>query len=283
MSSIIQITDTHILPPGEMLYGVTDSAANLRGAIVQINRMRPRPDAVLITGDLVDSPDEASYRHFIELINPLEIPAYVIPGNHDDPQMMLREFADTPYFPTLDDTFQYGIEDLSFRVLALNSHSHGTELPEFGAQRLSWLQDQLERSSEPVLIAIHHPPMTTGIELIDMGGSEWFQGLKSMLCGYPQVKLVICGHCHIDLSGRIGHIPVYMASATSHQLIAARGIDIAPSAVNVSAAPILHQLINDEFLSGSYPWPEDADEKRIDVSSGRSWSELKALMKGSRS
>jgi len=283
MSSIIQITDTHILPPGEMLYGVTDSAANLRGTVTQINRMRPRPDAVLITGDLVEGPDEASYRHFIELIKALEIPAYVIPGNHDDPQMMLREFADTAYFPAIDDTIQYAIEDLSFKVLALNSHSNGTELPEFGEQRLSWLQDQLERSSEPVLIAIHHPPMTTGIELIDMGGSEWFQGLKSMLCGYPQVKLVICGHCHIDLSGRIGHIPVYMASATSHQLIAARGIDIAPSAVNVPAAPILHQLINDEFLSGSYPWPEDADEKRIDVSSGRSWSEMKALMKGSRS
>jgi glyoxylase-like metal-dependent hydrolase (beta-lactamase superfamily II) len=125
--------------------------------------------------------------------------------------------------------------------------------------------------------------MTTGIELIDMGGPEWFQGLKSLLAGYSQVKLIICGHCHIDLSGRIGNIPVYMAGACSHQLVAARGIDVAPSNVNSPAAPVLHELIDGSFLSGGYPWPADVEENRIDSSSGKTWSELKALMMGSRS
>ncbi|NOR19971.1 MAG: phosphodiesterase, partial [Xanthomonadales bacterium] len=67
-ASLVQITDTHILPRGEILYGVTDTAAHLRETISQINRMRPVPDVVLITGDLVESPCEASYQHFIELI-----------------------------------------------------------------------------------------------------------------------------------------------------------------------------------------------------------------------
>jgi 3',5'-cyclic AMP phosphodiesterase CpdA len=283
IASLVQITDTHILPPGELLYGVTDTAAHLRETILQINRMRPEPDLLLITGDLIEGPCEASYQHFIELIKPLEIPVYVIPGNHDDPQMMIKEFADTPYFPTSDDTFQYTIEDSAYRVLALNSHADGTELPEFDEMRLAWLRDQLEQSSTPVLIAIHHPPLTAGIELIDMGGSEWFQGLKFLLQGYPQVRLVICGHCHIDLSGRIGHVPVYMAGGCSHQLIAARGINIAPSTINAPAPVVLHQLIDGDFLSGSYPWPENVDVGRIDISSGVSWAKLKAVMMGSRS
>ena len=283
MASLVQVTDTHILPVGEILYGVTDTALHLRETIVQINRIRPEPDVVLFTGDLVEKPDKAAYQNFIELIKPLEIPAYVIPGNHDDPQIMLGEFANTPYFPTTDETFQYEVENLPFRILALNSYSEGTELPEYCNQRLAWLKDQLDCSSDPVLIAIHHPPMTTGIELIDMGGSDWFQGLKSMLADYSQVRLIICGHCHIDLSGRLGHVPVYMAGACSHQLIAARSIAIAPSSVNRPAPPVLHELINGDFLSGGYPWAADVEEKRIDKSSGKSWATLKAYMMGSRS
>ena len=283
MTALIQLTDTHILPPGEVLYGSVDTALHLKETVEEINRMRPLPDVVLISGDLVDGGDEISYQHFKKLIEPLKVPAYVIPGNHDDLDMMLSAFADTPYFPATDPTFQYVIEDLPFRILALNSHSDGTELPEFNEQRLTWLRQQLEQSDKPVLIAIHHPPMTTGIELIDMGGDEWFQGLKSLLTGFDQVRLIICGHCHTDLSGRIGRVPVYMAAATSHQLIATRGINIAPSTVIAAAAPTLHQFINGDFLSGSNAWPANVEQERIDKISGLSWAALKKAMMGSRS
>ena len=283
MAFLIQITDTHILAPGEVLYNSIDTALHLKETVQKINRMRPLPDVVLITGDLVDRGDQAAYQHFIDLIKPLISPAYVIPGNHDDPQTMLNAFAETPYFPVSDETFQYTIENLPFRILALNSHSEGTELPELSEQRLSWLQHQLGQSDKPVLIAIHHPPMTTGIELIDMGGSEWFQGLKSVLAGTDLARLVICGHCHTDLCGRIGQVPVYMAPATSHQLIASRGSLVAPSTIIAAAAPTLHHFIDGDFLSGSNPWPEDAEDNRIDKKAGLSWDRLKKNMMGSRS
>ena len=106
---LVQITDTHIVPLGELLYGNTDSAAHLAESVRQINAMRPKPDVVMITGDLVENPDPASYQYFIDLISALEIPAYVIPGNHDDPQVMIGAFADTSHFPVSDDTFQYAI------------------------------------------------------------------------------------------------------------------------------------------------------------------------------
>ena len=283
MSLLVQITDTHILPPGELLYGQTDTAAHLRDVVAQINRMSPIPGIVMITGDLVENSNEISYQHFIELIKPLEMPVYVIPGNHDDPQLMLKAFAGTPYFPASDNTFQYVIDDLPFRILALNSHAAGTELPELDSQRLSWLQNQLSESNRPVLIAMHHPPMMTGIEFMDMGGTEWFQGFRSIVDDHSQVKLVICGHCHTDLSGRVGHVPVYMAAATAHQLSADRGVDVAPSTIIAAASPVLHQYLNDSFLSGSYAWPANVDENRIDKTSDLSWNELKKIMKGIRS
>ena len=283
MTLLIQITDTHILPPGELLHGSVDSARHLQETVQSIGRMLPKPDVVMITGDLVERGDEASYRHFIDLISPLEMPVYVIPGNHDDPQVMLESFANTPCFPASEKFFQYVINELPFRIIALNSKCDDSELPEFDASRLSWLENQLSGSDKPTIIALHHPPMTTGIELSDMGGSDWYQGLKSVLASHSQVKLVICGHCHTDLYGRIGQVPVYMASATSHQLIATRGSLVAPAAITQPGTPALHHFIDGEFVSGSNPWPVDVEEHRIDRVSGRSWNDLKTAMMGSRS
>ena len=282
MTFLIQITDTHILPPGELLYGEVDTARHLDETVQSINRMRPLPDAVMITGDLAERGDKAGYRHFMELIKPLKMPVFILPGNHDNPSVMSDVFAATPCFPVSDSTFQYAIEDYPFRILALNSHGDDTELPEFDDQRLAWLAHQLDQSHKPTLIAIHHPPMLTGIELIDMGGSEWYRGFKSLLAEHDQVKLVICGHCHTDLCGRNGTVPVYMAAATAHQLIATRGLHIAPAAVIAAAPPTLHHFVDGGFVSGSNSWPTNVEDDRIDKKSGRSWEDLKKSMKGSR-
>ena len=282
MTLLIQITDTHILPPGEILYDEVDTTLHLAETVQQINRMRPLPDVVMITGDLVEHGDKAGYKHFLELIEPLKMPTYVVPGNHDNPQVMTEVFAGTSYFPTSDSTFQYAVEDMPFRILALNSRSDGTELPAFDEHRLSWLKRELGQSDKPTLIALHHPPMTTGIELIDMGGSEWFQGIKSAVAEANHVKLVICGHCHTDMSGRMGPVPVYMAPATAHQLVATRGLTIAPAAINVAGTPVLHHFIDGDFVSGSNRWPANVDDLRIDKKSGLSWHKLKQSMMGSR-
>ena len=167
MTLLVQITDTHILPPGEVLYGEVDTALHLRQTVSRIQRFRPLPDLVMVTGDLAEKGDEDGYRHFMELLSPLEMPVYVVPGNHDNPALMSRVFADTTYFPATASPFQYAIEDFPVRILALNSRSEGSELPTFNSQRLQWLKNQLERSDKPTLIALHHPPMKTGIELID--------------------------------------------------------------------------------------------------------------------
>lgn len=282
MSFLIHITDTHILPPGEVLYDEVDTASHLRRTVKLINRLRPVPDVVMITGDLVEQANNVSYEHFIELIRPLSMPTYVLPGNHDNPRLMSEVFAATPYFPATSGTFQYAVEDFPFRILALNSRSEGTELPEFDELRLTWLAEQLVQSDKPVLIALHHPPMKTGIELIDMGGSHWYQGLKSLLTEHDNVKLMICGHCHTDLFGHIGQVPVYMAGATAHQLVATRGLNIAPATIVAPAAPTLHHFIDGDFVSGSNLWPENISNARIDKKSGRSWEDLKRSMMGSR-
>ncbi len=280
MTLLVQITDTHIVERGTLLYGMADTARHLAETVSQINAMRPRPDLVLITGDLVEHPGPRTYSHFRDLIAPLDVPVYLMPGNHDDPSVMCEFFTDTNMFPGEPPHFQYAIEGPDFRTLMLNSHFDGSELPNFGPRRLQWLQYELESSSQPTLIAIHHPPMKTGVEFIDMVGEEWYQEIGALLKEHPQAFKVICGHGHFDLTGMIGHVPVQMSGAIAHQLIAGRVIDIAPSFDPMPVPPMLHHWLDGVMISGYYPWPDGVDAERIDKSSNTGWEELKDKMRG---
>jgi len=280
LTFLVQITDTHVVERGTLLYGQADTARHLAETVSEINAMRPLPDGVLITGDLVEHPGPTTYSHFRDLIEPLRMPVFLMPGNHDNPEIMQSYFRDTPMFPAEPPHFQYVIEDFPFRVLMLNSHFDNSELPHFGPRRLQWLEAVLAESDRPALVAIHHPPMKTGIGFIDMVGPDWYRGLGEVLAQHPQVFKIICGHGHLDLQGRLGTVPVQMVGSIAHQLIACRGEDIAPSFDNVRVPPMLHQWLDGELVSGYYPWPDGVDAERIDKSSNMAWDELKNRMRG---
>jgi Icc protein len=280
LTFLVQITDTHVVERGTLLYGQADTARHLAETVSEINAMRPLPDGVLITGDLVEHPGPTTYSHFRDLIEPLRMPVFLMPGNHDDPEIMRTYFRDTPMFPAEPPHFQYVIEDFPFRIVMLNSHFDNSELPHFGPRRLQWLEAVLDASDRPTLIAIHHPPMKTGIGFIDMVGPGWYRGLGEVLARHPQVIKIICGHGHLDLQGRLGAVPVQMVGSIAHQLIACRGEDIAPSFDNVRVPPMLHQWLDGELVSGYYPWPDGVDAERIDKSSNMPWDQLKNRMRG---
>ena len=80
---VIQLSDPHIVAPGELLYGRVDTADFLARAVAEINRLDPLPDVAVVTGDLVDHGDPAEYEHLRTLLAPLAMPVFVIPGNHD--------------------------------------------------------------------------------------------------------------------------------------------------------------------------------------------------------
>jgi 3',5'-cyclic AMP phosphodiesterase CpdA len=280
LTLLVQISDTHIVERGTLLYGMADTARNLAETVEQINNMRPQPDAVLITGDLVEHPGPVTYSHFRELIEPLTAPVYLMPGNHDSPEAMLDFFSDTDMFPAEAPHYQYAIDDFPFRILMLNSHLDNSELPAFGKRRLEWLASALEESDRPALIAIHHPPIKTGVGFIDMVGEQWYQPLAELLQQHPQVLKIVCGHGHLDLQGRLAGVPVQMVGSIAHQLIAGRVDDVAPSFENAPVPPVLHHWLGGDIVSGYYPWPQGVDAERIDKSANMDWQVMKERMRG---
>lgn len=201
---IAQITDTHIKADGKLAYGKVDTAGYLARAVEALNTLRPRPDFVVVTGDLVDFGRVDEYDRLRSLLSPLQIPYFLLVGNHDSRAELRMVFADHPYLQQDDDAFvQYTIEDWPVRVVALD-----TMVPRQGggalcAQRLDWLERRLaEQPGRPTIVAMHHPPFVTGIGHMDKQGLANPAPFAAIIRRFANVERVICGHLHRDIDTR---------------------------------------------------------------------------------
>ena len=193
---IAQISDTHILssasdPPAAQL-----RADCLRRCVADINQQLP--DAVVFTGDTVQHGQSEEYARLRELLAPLYVPLYLIPGNRDDNEAMRTAFNDKTYLPESGDFLHYTVEDYPIRLVALDSTLSGERKGRFCPERQAWLDQVLsDQPNRPALLFIHHPPFDVGDHYIDgYRRPEEAAALADIVSRHPQVVGMLCGHVH---------------------------------------------------------------------------------------
>ncbi|AOJ87240.1 metallophosphatase [Burkholderia sp. MSMB0856] len=269
---LAQISDLHIKRPGQLAYRRVDTAAALARCIAKLNALVPRPDAVLVTGDLTDFGHDDEYRHLRDLLAPLEIPYYLMVGNHDDRAGLRRAFADHPELQ--DGEFvQYALDVGAVRVLALDSQVPGASPGDLCDARLAWLAAQLDAARDrPVIVALHHPPFASGIGHMDALrlAPAAAAKLDALLRGHPNVERVLCGHVHRTMFTRFGGTLASAVPAPAHQVAFDLRAD-APSAFRLEppafavhaytpeAGMMSHHVYVDEG-DGPYPFYEPSGE-----------------------
>src|SRR5207248_4493935 len=80
-------------PDAERISHKFDTAAYLARAVAALNALVPRPDIAVATGDLVDHGAPEEYEHLCYLLEPLQMPVFVIPGNHDAREPLRQAFG----------------------------------------------------------------------------------------------------------------------------------------------------------------------------------------------
>jgi 3',5'-cyclic-AMP phosphodiesterase len=194
---IAQISDLHITPPGALAYGRVDTAAALLRSIDTLNLISPRPDLVVISGDIADSSRPEEYEHARSLLGALQIPFAVIPGNHDRRAPMRKVFPDPAYGP-VDGCALNSIRSVDgLDIFLVDSTVPGAAHGELDAATLAWLDDTLTASmTRPALLFLHHPPFNTGIVYTDAMRLRNAGSLAAVLKRHPRVLLVAAGHVH---------------------------------------------------------------------------------------
>jgi 3',5'-cyclic-AMP phosphodiesterase len=193
--TIAQLSDPHIrVGPDDQ-----GSARALEAAVRRVLELTPLPAAVLVTGDLAEHAAPAEYERFRELVAPLPMPVHVLPGNHD------RLDWEGPHTVDCDGT----------RVVLCDTMIPGRD---DGRLDLDWLEAQLAVAA-PTIVAMHHPPILTGIGGLDAIGlpEATRQDLAALLSRTPHVIRVVAGHVHRTAFGTLGGCQVVTCASTNWQ------------------------------------------------------------------
>ena len=224
---LCQISDFHIKAERRLAYGVVDTASMLERCVAQVLALPQRPDAVIATGDLVDLGTTAEYALLRELLAPLPMPLYLLPGNHDERAALRASFPDHPYLQADEPFVKYAIDAKPLRIVALDTVIPGEGGGELCAERLAWLERTLSQAEwTPTVIAMHHPPFRTGIGHMDRIGLKGVDGLATVVARHSQVERIVCGHLHRSITVRFGGTVASTCPSPAHQV----ALDIAPDA-----------------------------------------------------
>jgi Icc protein len=255
MTKVIQISDPHIVPHGQLAYGQVDTAAALANCVETINRFLPDigpVDMAFVAGDLTDFGTEEEYQRFRDIMEPLAIPYRAFPGNHDNVSTMRSCFADQDWMPETG-PIDWVVDFADLTLIALDTNVEGMAHGHLSQDSLDFLQSRLSAArGNPVIVAMHHPPILTGIEKMDIQNLRESTELQAILSSYEGELRLVCGHVHRNIVAPFGNVICQIGPGVSHAV----SMDLrvgAPNCLTLEPGGFLLHEMRGGILSHSIP------------------------------
>lgn len=247
---LAQISDTHFRSQNQKLYGFIDVNAGNADVVSQLNALRERPDAVVVSGDIVNCGRPQEYLVARQILGSLNYPLFIIPGNHDDKAHLLEYLQ--PICPQLGsdpDNIHYAVDDFATRLLFIDSSRRGTSSGWLTDNTLAWLEEQLTRSGDkPTAVFMHHPPLPLGSAQMDPIACENGHLLLELVTRFPALIRIFCGHNHGLIMTQYRQAIIASVPATVHQ-VPYHHDDTRPYYDMSPAACLMHRQVNDQWVS----------------------------------
>lgn len=215
---IVQLSDLHLRP--EPLYSGIDPWRRWRAALARLGGLQPRPDLLLLSGDLADDAAPATYSRLADSLATVGFDYAVVPGNHDDSRALRKAFPGQGWSHEKYACQRVDRGELS--LLLVDTAIPGREEGMVGDEHLAWLTAHCPVGRRVVLV-LHHPPFPIGIPGMDAIACGGEQGLAAWLSGRPQVEALWCGHVHRPVLTQFAGRPAVCAPSTVHQIALVEG------------------------------------------------------------
>jgi 3',5'-cyclic AMP phosphodiesterase CpdA len=181
----------------------------------------PAPDVVVHTGDVVHDGMAEEYAIARGLLDELDAPYFVIPGNRDNRLELIRAFADGRHVRSGMEFIQYPVEHPDARLIFVDTVSTDGNKGHLCAARLAEIERMLSADAgRPSLLFLHHPPFEIGIIPDPFQYQDWaaVEAFGALLARHRQVRGVYCGHVHRNVQASIGSIRASSVSCVAPDL-----------------------------------------------------------------
>jgi 3',5'-cyclic AMP phosphodiesterase CpdA len=221
---ILHFSDTHVRrETGPDTHGV-DARESLRLMLRDCADI-PGIDVLVVTGDVADDGSREAYADVRDLVGAFArervISAIMSTGNHDERHAFTQVLgsghrdhngADRPVAQLESAAGERAAASVidGFRIVTLDSLVPGKAYGLVSDVQLDWLRDVLaEPAANGTILALHHPPIALpGVEVQHAWGLRNPDDQAGAIPG-TDVRLILCGHFHLQLSGTLDGTPVW--------------------------------------------------------------------------
>jgi Icc protein len=251
---IAQITDLHVAEDGGFMRTFVDANAKLAAAVAFLEERSGGLDAVLVTGDVTNDGRPEQYELLLDLLAPLSVPTYVVPGNHDEREAFRSAFGDRSWMPATG-PIDYVVDDHPVRLVGIDTTEPERHDGVFHPEQALWLDTVLaERPDVPTVVFGHHPPFLTGLWLFDAIRLTGSEHLREVVSRHPQVRLVVSGHVHRPVSSTWGTVALTTSPSTTHQSRCDLHPDEGAGVTDETPMLQIHQVGPDQVVTHTMPF-----------------------------
>ena len=171
------VSDTHI--------GSPDNDEDLQRTVDDINKNMPEIEFVIVSGDITEFGSDEELTIAKSTLDQLNVPTYVIPGNHDSNWSESGTNSFLKIFGTETFAFEYNGYKFFGLPSGPNMRMGPGQIPREG---ITWFKEELTKTDKQTpLIFVNHYPMNNTL-------NNWFEVMDA-LKPY-NVKTILCGHGH---------------------------------------------------------------------------------------
>lgn len=210
--TIAHLADPHL----DGTEGCRDRLDRVAGFLAGLD---PRPDVVLVTGDLTQrgpDTDEAAVAavaagelEFLErtLRAVVPVPVLLLPGNSDDRVAFGSHLGRDGGGAQLNRS----VDAAGLRFLLVDGSLPGEFAGELEEGTLDWLAAELGAATMPVVLALHHPPVDLGHPVVDTLRLRRPERLRTLLEASERLVATLVGHTHAATAATFAGRPLVVA------------------------------------------------------------------------
>ncbi len=209
---VLHVTDPHLFAGTDSSLRGTVTDSTLKAVLEHYRQSGWTADLVAMTGDVIQDDTAEAYDRFTALMEPLGLPIYGVPGNHDVRSLMQKAFS-RPMFHYCE-----SVTSGNWLITGIDSCLHGDAGGRISDQELDRLEAILEGTkAEHVAICLHHPPLPMDSKWLDQVGLKNARNFLNLIARYGKVRATLFGHVHQEFDQSYDSIRIIGTPSTCRQ------------------------------------------------------------------